>query len=360
MITYLKKFFRLLVVGNTGETTNDNNRIWRIIRLIVFLGFVMILFICVGNLTRVDKTSIVNLRLSYFGAVGLLVLMGGASFMCGGLMGFLFGIPRIIQNNRVASENETSVAQNDNLVEVSDWLTKIIVGVSLTQINNIPDFLQTFGEKITKNAPNSGVTVNSAVSVIIYFSITGFAASYLWTRLYFAKLLANTHKDLNQLLKTKEQELQIKEQVLETKVKELETKDKELSVMAETIKLNEPDKIHENDPQKGKWGGIPKRNDRIISAEVSTTTFNSDLFNVKLIVKSTSVEKPLEGLVQFHLHDTFINPVRSIEAVNGEAVLELISYGAFTAGVSCDNGNTKLELDLATDVPGVPELFKLR
>ena len=359
MFNYLKRFFKAIIIGSAENNINDDNRIWQVIRSIVIIGFLMILCICAGNLLKNDQES-QSILLYYSGAVGLLVLIGGASFMSGGLMGFLFGIPRIMQNHKDETSNGASIAHNDNLVEVSDWLTKIIVGVSLTQINSIPSALKSFGEYIRDNSPTIGLTVNSSISVIIYFAITGFAASYLWTRLYFTKLLANTNKDLNQLLLHKEQEIQIKDQALETKLKEIETKDKELNVMAETIKLNEPDKIYIDDPQKGKWGGLPKRNDRIITAEISPTTFNSDLYNVKLLVKSTSLDKTLEGVVIFHLHDTFINPVRSVEVINGEAILELISYGAFTVGAECDGGNTKLELDLAMDVPGVSELFKTR
>ena len=114
-----------------------------------------------------------------------------------------------------------------------------------------------------------------------------------------------------------------------------------------------------NDPQKGKWGGNSTNNERRISAEVKTTT-NPSLFHVSIIVESTNVDNPLNGIVNFHLHPTFSNPHPVISVRNGKAVLDLRKvYGAFTVGADLDNGKTFLELNLAK-LPDAPEEFKLR
>src|SRR5215207_3296326 len=57
----------------------------------------------------------------------------GAAFGVGALVGFLFGIPRRFQ--REGSDPALGgLVVNTNLEQISDWLTKIIVGVGLVEI----------------------------------------------------------------------------------------------------------------------------------------------------------------------------------------------------------------------------------
>jgi hypothetical protein len=70
-------------------------------------------------------------------------------------------------------------------------------------------------------------------------------------------------------------------------------------------------------------------------------------------------KKPLTGVVTFHLHPTFKKTVAPVLAKENKAELELVAWGAFTVGVSCDDGGTELELDLAT-IPDAPATFRTR
>jgi hypothetical protein len=65
------------------------------------------------------------------------------------------------------------------------------------------------------------------------------------------------------------------------------------------------------------------------------------------------------GAVEFHLPPTFPESVRRVEAHEGRAVLTVAAWGAFTIGVSCDDGRTTLELDLSQDA-NFPPLFRER
>jgi hypothetical protein len=72
---------------------------------------------------------------------------------------------------------------------VSDWLTKIVVGVTLTQFNAIPDWLKDYA---TYFKPNLGGFNNAeafAVGLLIYYLTVGFMGGYLLTRLYLKKEL---------------------------------------------------------------------------------------------------------------------------------------------------------------------------
>jgi len=79
-----------------------------------------------------------------------------ACFTTGAAAGFLFGIPKIFQGKASRPEedgeekaededqdDDASYRQqvNTNLTEISDWLTKIIVGLGLVQLGKVPDYL---------------------------------------------------------------------------------------------------------------------------------------------------------------------------------------------------------------------------
>src|ERR1700722_6098344 len=57
------------------------------------------------------------------GAVLLVVAL--ASLLTGYFPGFLFGIPKY----NAAQQNNDSLTPNTNLTDISDWLTKIIIGL---------------------------------------------------------------------------------------------------------------------------------------------------------------------------------------------------------------------------------------
>jgi len=127
-------------------------------------------------------------------------------------------------------------------------------------------------------------------------------------------------------------------------------KKKSIGIAPENIRKNFSnlsDAQYEDDPQKGKWGGLSETNDRKLTAEVFPSNIPG-LYRVFLTVKSTKTASPLKGVVKFHLHNTFRNPDPIIAAVDNKAVLKLNRvYGAFTVGAEADNGATKLELDLS-------------
>ena len=77
---------------------------------------------------------------------------------------------------------------NTNLEEISDWLTKILVGVGLTQLSAIPRALREIGQAA---APTLGNFPNSemfALGILVYFAVCGFFISFLWTRLTLPRL----------------------------------------------------------------------------------------------------------------------------------------------------------------------------
>jgi hypothetical protein len=84
---------------------------------------------------------------------------------------------------------------NTNLEQISDWLTKILVGVGLTQLTLLPDLFDRAGSYFGVAIGPSEIGSRIAVAIILFFSISGFLFGYLWTRLFLGSELARA--DLN-------------------------------------------------------------------------------------------------------------------------------------------------------------------
>lgn len=124
-------------------------------------------------------------------SLGLLFAI--SSVAAGSLCGFLFGIPRTPQLTEaytpagpVDSHNGDAhrYRENTNLEQISDWLTKILVGVGLTQFSLV---LERFNNLVSKYGaafedPAYGPTL--ALALVVYFVVCGFFFGYLMTRLF--------------------------------------------------------------------------------------------------------------------------------------------------------------------------------
>ena len=120
------------------------------------------------------------------------VLWAVACLIVGGLIGFLFGIPRVLQGTNPppidGKSDPTDYRQqvNTNLEQISDWLTKIIVGVGLVELRTLPDRIQRMAQFIASGIGGTQADEVFASALIIYFSIIGFLGGYLVTRIYLA------------------------------------------------------------------------------------------------------------------------------------------------------------------------------
>ena len=139
---------------------------------------------------------------------GLLIACG--SFGLGSLLGFIFAIPRALQAqrstdqaNQGAKTEPTGLSRpvleyqvNTNLEQISDWLTKILVGVGLVQLTKVPEYARRLGGYFASCLGNTSSSPSVAVTVIVLFLANGFLGGYLITRLYITGALkrAETEK----------------------------------------------------------------------------------------------------------------------------------------------------------------------
>lgn len=146
-----------------------------------------------------------------------LLFTAAAPFALGALTGFLFGIPKTLQGDSPAitvqqpttpptpptpgalatttplpggpnSQRQVVVTHqvNTNLEQISDWLTKILVGVGLTQLTQLPEAIQSVSEFLssTMGTCDDGYASPAVIgAILIYFSVAGFLTGYLVTRL---------------------------------------------------------------------------------------------------------------------------------------------------------------------------------
>ncbi len=132
------------------------------------------------------------------GAVGLSVATASASMAW--LLGLLFGIPRSAATSHQGSTDQnpsdvdtdaSGFVTNTNLEQISDWLTKIIIGVGLSQLYYIPGYLWHVAGRLDE-VSLKGV----AGGRLFILAIAGAAGSggfwlgYLFARTSIAQLLA--------------------------------------------------------------------------------------------------------------------------------------------------------------------------
>jgi len=121
------------------------------------------------------------------------LLTAAASFAVGALLGFLFGIPRSTAPEPADGAAATAAKgdgadapayrPNTNLEQISDWLTKILVGIGLVQIHQVSGAVNDLADGLEAGLGGGDTGHAVAVALLISFSIAGFVTAYLFTRL---------------------------------------------------------------------------------------------------------------------------------------------------------------------------------
>jgi hypothetical protein len=132
------------------------------------------------------------------------LMVAGCAWSVGGLVGFLFGIPRTLSlpSGDVAedalSRDQLQYRVNTNLEQISDWLTKILVGVGLAELHRLPAALRGVSDYFAATIGGRAAAdlAGFVVALLVYFSVVGFMTGYLGTRVLLAPLfkLADTRQ----------------------------------------------------------------------------------------------------------------------------------------------------------------------
>jgi hypothetical protein len=332
----------------------------------------------VGMLVMIIAAIIVKPN-GFLPVLGLSSAIALAASLVGGFLGFLFGIPR--SSNGLDSK-KTPFGYNTNLEQVSDWLTKIIVGVSLTQIPAITTKLHNLNHAVATGFANY-IAYNYAYpysgAVMVFYGVSGFLFVYLWCVLYLKE-------QLDEKMTLREAVAQAVSQVtdeVKTQTSNTLELDKVLSQIRHfneqrsKIVIEESSELYKgiiekaipnavtvlNDCQKNRWVSEPINDWYDIDVSFANNELDKDnSYLVTIEVKQKEgVEQNKFNEVYFFLHDSYCpGCIKKVFTNTGDpAALSITSYEAFTIGIYIPETNTKLELDLNTH-PKTPEEYKYK
>lgn len=185
-------------------------------------------------------------------------IVGSGALAAGIALGVLFGLPTVRsitllgQNgaggDAIAGNRSSSLgySESTSLEQIADWLTKIIIGLTLTQYAHWERRFSLLACDITAALLNMGRTVQCGSQMaqaipggfmLVAFGTLGFLMSYLWMRAHFitemeaaktnavARATQDEINKANVLLKQRESELNLKDQKLKDTEANLYTKD---------------------------------------------------------------------------------------------------------------------------------------
>lgn len=132
-------------------------------------------------------------------ALGGGLVVACAATLVGGALGFLFGVPRV-RANAADTEPHGSYVPNTNLEQVSDWLTKVLLGVGLTQLGSIGERLDQLGSTLAPVLGGGADASPFAAALVLYFVLLGFLAGWLLTRLALPRVLSDADRALDLFL----------------------------------------------------------------------------------------------------------------------------------------------------------------
>jgi hypothetical protein len=167
-----------------------SQRIGRAIVISAVVGAVAIVVVCGG-----DASGWSN----FFSSLGIDVLVGAAAVALGAAFGFIFAIPRTPDPaNRAALASAASrdglsavpsavLTANTNLERISDWLTTLLIGATLVQIQQIPSWIVSLAQFL--GLGDLSTNQKTIPFIAVYYFGLSFLGVYLITRLYLTTAL---------------------------------------------------------------------------------------------------------------------------------------------------------------------------
>jgi hypothetical protein len=130
-------------------------------------------------------------------AVGLAAI--GAALFAGLLFGFLFGLPKSLEP-QTHPDPKRLLATNTNLDQISDWLTKILVGIGLVQLGKLAHGVSKLGDALGPGLGGGLGAKPFAVALLLYSVVDGFLVGYIWTRIDLSERFKKAAEDLGRIV----------------------------------------------------------------------------------------------------------------------------------------------------------------
>lgn len=137
-------------------------------------------------------------------AGGLVALMSGAaSFAVGGILGLLFGAPSVSGASSQsgtpgvsATPQGSGVRPNTSLERIADWLTTMIVGLTLVNLSVIWQRTSEASVWLTREIADDPKTLNGTPGIVVAlsFGFAGFLLMYLWSLRFLPSELRHSYQ----------------------------------------------------------------------------------------------------------------------------------------------------------------------
>lgn len=164
---------RKTYLDEIADATDEINFVF-----VKIVGFLILLSIIIFTFT---SNSIFQGLTFFIDAIAIVL----AFVLFGGLIGFIFGIPKSLQNNNGNSVSNTKFITNTSLEQISDWLTKIIVGLGLVELREVFNLVKKLfkfysSEIVCGSNCHEWAIYLTCLSIISLFF--GFLTFYIYTR----------------------------------------------------------------------------------------------------------------------------------------------------------------------------------
>ena len=197
--------FTVQVTDSAGRTAEENFAItvrpthwWdRFSHIGTWLALLALVLPAFGSLWILSYSlATPGSHLSYLGT-GMLTAI--AAFLSGCVLGFLFGIPRVVSSGQLRHDKANQAyVPSTNLAEVSDWLTKLLLGAGLVQLTHLGEPISHLIDSIAAGlTPATAPSIPSSAAKVIAGSILfGYAAigllnAYVVTTVWYQQKLSN-------------------------------------------------------------------------------------------------------------------------------------------------------------------------
>jgi hypothetical protein len=134
--------------------------------------------------------------------LGTAMLASLAAFLSGCLAGFLFGVPRVVSSGEARQQKAATspgasprYTPSTNLAEVSDWLTKLLLGAGLVQLTHLGAPVAGLIDHVAAGlytAPgDKGAAQVTAAAILIGLAFAGVLDGYIGTTMWYQKHIAS-------------------------------------------------------------------------------------------------------------------------------------------------------------------------
>jgi hypothetical protein len=131
---------------------------------------------------------------SYLSSLASALITAGAAYFLGVFVGCLLGIPQRVlptaDSSSAAAAQAGLYRPGNQLEQISDWLLKVLLGASLTQLGNVTLIGDYFQEFVGSAA--------GALAIITYFSFVGVLSGYFIMIAYLANVIRQSGEGLMQ------------------------------------------------------------------------------------------------------------------------------------------------------------------